>query len=191
MTLVPTVPGLTAGTWTIDPTHTEVAFTVRHLMSKVRGTFTTFEGSIVVGDDLLSSSAQATIDLSSVYTGTPQRDDHLRSSDFFDASTQPTMTFRSTRLSSNGESFVAVGDLTVKDVTREVELAVELLGVGTDAYGNERIGLEATGVISRKDFGIDFNVPLDGGKLLIGDTVTISLTVQAVRSAAADTSAAA
>ena len=189
--IAPAVPGLTSGTWTIDPTHTEVAFTVRHLMSKVRGTFTTFEGSIVVGDDLLSSSAQATIDLSSVYTGAPQRDDHLRSSDFFDASTQPTMTFRSTRLSSNGESFVAVGDLTVKDVTREVELAVELLGVGTDAYGNERIGLEATGVISRKDFGIDFNIPLEGGKLLIGDTVTISLTVQAVRSTAADTSAAA
>jgi polyisoprenoid-binding protein YceI len=182
MTLAPTVPALTSGTWTIDPAHTEVAFTVRHLMSKVRGTFKTFEGSIVVGDDVLSSSAQATIDLSSVDTGAPQRDDHLRSSDFFDAATQPTMTFRSTQLRSNGESLVAVGDLTVKGVTREVELAVELLGVGTDAYGNERIGLEATGVISRKDFGVDFNVPLDGGKLLIGDAVTISLTVQAIRS---------
>jgi len=182
MTLAPTLPALTSGTWTIDPAHTEVAFTVRHLMSKVRGTFKTFEGSIVVGDDVLSSSAQATIDLSSVDTGAPQRDDHLRSSDFFDAATQPTMTFRSTQLRSNGESFVAVGDLTVKGVTREVELAVELLGVGTDAYGNERIGLEATGVISRKDFGVDFNVPLDGGKLLIGDAVTISLTVQAIRS---------
>jgi polyisoprenoid-binding protein YceI len=182
MTLAPSLPAVTAGTWTIDPTHTEVAFTVRHLMSKVRGTFKTFEGSIVIGEDLLSSSAEATIDLSSVDTGTPQRDDHLRSSDFFDAATQPTMTFRSTRLRTNGDSFVAVGDLTVRGVTREVELAVELLGVGTDAYGNERIGLEATGVISRKDFGIDFNVPLDGGKLLIGDTVTISLTVQAVRS---------
>jgi polyisoprenoid-binding protein YceI len=182
MTLAPTVPALTSGTWTIDPAHTEVAFTVRHLMRKVRGTFKTFEGSIVVGDDVLSSSAQATIDLSSVDTGAPQRDDHLRSSDFFDAATQPTMTFRSTQLRSNGESLVAVGDLTVKGVTREVELAVELLGVGTDAYGNERIGLEATGVISRKDFGVDFNVPLDGGKLLIGDAVTISLTVQAIRS---------
>ena len=182
MTLAPSVLGLTAGTWTIDPTHTEVAFTVRHLMSKVRGTFKTFEGSVVIGEDLLSSSAEATIDLSSVDTGTPQRDDHLRSSDFFDAATRPTMTFRSTRLRTDGDNFVAVGDLTVKGVTREVELAVELLGVGTDAYGNERIGLEATGVISRKDFGIDFNVPLDGGKLLIGDTVTITLTVQAVRS---------
>ena len=191
MTLAPSVPGLTAGTWTIDPTHTEVAFTVRHLMSKVRGTFKTFEGSIVVGHDLLSSSAEATIDLSSVDTGTQQRDDHLRSSDFFDATTQPTMTFRSTQLRTNGDSFVAIGDLTIKGVTREVELAVELLGVGTDAYGNERIGVEATGVISRKDFGIDFNVPLEGGRLLIGDTVAISLTVQAVRSATADTSAAA
>lgn len=183
MTVIATaVPGLTAGTWTIDPTHTEVAFTVRHLMSKVRGTFKTFEGSVVVADDLLSSSAVATIDLSSVDTGTQQRDDHLRSSDFFDASTRPTMTFRSKELRPRGDDFVAVGDLTVKGVTREVELAVELLGVGTDAYGNERIGLEATGQISRKDFGVDFNVPLDGGKVLIGDAVTISLTVQAVRS---------
>jgi polyisoprenoid-binding protein YceI len=183
MTAIATVvPGLTAGTWTIDPTHTEVAFTVRHLMSKVRGTFKTFDGSIVVTDDPLSSSAEATIDLSSVDTGTPQRDDHLRSSDFFDAATQPTMTFRSKELRPRGDDFVAIGDLTVKGVTREVELAVELLGVGTDAYGNERVGLEATGQISRKDFGVDFNVPLDGGKLLIGDAVTISLTVQAIRS---------
>jgi len=179
------VPGLTAGTWTIDPTHTEVAFTVRHLMSKVRGTFTSFEGAITVADDLVSSSAEATIDLASVTTGTPQRDDHLRSSDFFDASTRPTMTFRSTQLRPRGDDFVAVGDLTIKGVTRQVELAVELLGVGTDAYGNERIGLEATGLISRKDFGVDFNIPLDGGKLLIGDAVTISLTVQAVRATAA------
>ena len=192
MTITTAVPGLTAGTWTIDPTHTEIAFTVRHLMSKVRGTFKTFEGSIVVADDLLSSSAEATVDLSSVDTGTPQRDDHLRSSDFFDAATQPTMTFRSTSVRSDGEGFVATGDLTVKGVTREVELAVELLGVGTDPYGNERVGLEATTQISRKDFGIDFNIPLDGGKLLIGDAVTISLTVQAVRAAAtgADSAAA-
>jgi polyisoprenoid-binding protein YceI len=181
MTLAPIAPVLAAGTWTLDPTHTEVAFTVRHLMSKVRGTFKQFEGSIVIGDDLMSSSAEATIDLSSVDTGTPQRDDHLRSSDFFDASTQPTMTYRSKALRPRGDDYVAVGDLTIKGVTREVELSVELLGAGVDAYGNERIGLEATGLISRKDFGIDFNVPLDGGKLLIGDAVTISLTVQAVR----------
>jgi len=181
MTITSETTGLSAGTWNVDPTHTEIAFTVRHLMSKVRGTFKTFEGAIVVGTDLLSSSAEATIDLSSVDTGTQQRDDHLRSSDFFDASTAPTMTFRSTSLRSNGDDFIAVGDLTVKGVTREIELAVELLGVGTDAYGNERVGLEATGQISRKDFGVDFNVPLDGGRLLIGDTVTISLTVQAIR----------
>ena len=185
MTITTAVPGLAAGTWTIDPTHTEVAFTVRHLMSKVRGTFKQFEGSVVVGDDLLSSSAEATIDLASVETGTAQRDDHLRSSDFFDAATQPTMTYRSKALRPSGDGFVAVGDLTIKGVTREVELTVELLGVGTDPYGNERVGLEAAGQISRKDFGIDFNVPLDGGKLLIGDAVSISLTVQAVRATAA------
>jgi polyisoprenoid-binding protein YceI len=190
MTITTAAPGLTTGTWTIDPTHTEVAFTVRHLMSKVRGTFKTFEGSIVVADDLLSSSAEATIDLSSVDTGTPQRDDHLRSSDFFDAATQPTMTFRSTNLRTDGDGFVATGDLTVKGVTRQVELDVELLGVGTDPFGNERVGLEATAQISRKDFGIDFNIPLDGGKLLIGDAVTISLTVQAVHAAASGSEAA-
>ena len=181
MTITAVVPGLTAGRWTLDPAHTEIAFTVRHLMSKVRGRFTQFEGSVVVADDLRSSSAEATIDLSSVDTGTQQRDDHLRSSDFFDAATQPTMTYRSKALHPKGDGYLAVGDLTIRGVTREVELAVELLGVGTDAFGNERIGLEATGEISRKDFGIDFNIPLEGGKLLIGDTVTITLTVQAIR----------
>jgi len=180
-TAVTEVPGLVAGTWTIDPAHTEIAFTVRHLMSKVRGTFKEFEGTVVIHDDLEASSAEATIQLASVETGAPQRDDHLRSSDFFDAQTQPTMTYRSKQLRPAADGFTAVGDLSVKGVTREVELAVELLGVGTDAYGNERVGLEATGQISRKDFGIDFNVPLEGGKLLIGDAVTLSLTVQAVR----------
>jgi len=182
-TAITEVPGLAAGTWTIDPTHTEIAFTVRHLMSKVRGTFKEFEGSVVIADDLEASSAEATIQLASVETGTQQRDDHLRSSDFFEADSKPTMTYRSTGLRPAGEGFVSTGDLTIKDVTREVELAVELLGVGHDPYGNERVGLEATGQISRKDFGIDFNIPLEGGKLLIGDTVTLSLTVQAVRQA--------
>ncbi len=182
-TAITEVPGLVAGTWAIDPTHTEIAFTVRHLMSKVRGTFQEFEGSVVIADDLEASSAEATIQLSSVQTGTQQRDEHLRSSDFFDAQSQPTMSYRSKGLRPVDDGFVAVGDLTIKGVTREVELAVELLGVGTDAYGQERVGLEATGQISRKDFGIDFNVPLDGGKLLIGDAVTLTLTVQAVRQA--------
>ncbi|MBA2638589.1 MAG: polyisoprenoid-binding protein [Nocardioidaceae bacterium] len=184
MTTATALPGLVTGTWVVDPAHTEIAFTVRHLMTKVRGRFTQFEGTVTVGDDLTSSAAEATIQLASVDTGTKQRDDHLRSSDFFDAEQQPTMTYRSKALHEHGEGYVAVGDLTVKAVTREVELAVELLGVGTDAYGNERIGLEATGQISRKDFGIDFNMPLDGDKLLIGDLVTITLTVQAVHQAA-------
>jgi len=182
-TAITEVPGLVAGTWAIDPTHTEIAFTVRHLMSKVRGTFQDFEGTVVVADDLEASSAEATIQLSSVVTGTQQRDDHLRSSDFFDAETQPTMSYRSKGLRPQGEGFVAVGDLTIKGVTREIELSVELLGVGTDPYGQQRVGLEATGQISRKDFGIDFNIPLDGGKFVIGDAVTLSLTVQAVHQA--------
>lgn len=178
------IPGLAAGTWTLDPTHTEVAFTVRHLMSKVRGVFREFEGSVTVGPDLQASSAEATIQLASVDTGTRQRDDHLRSSDFFDAEQRPTMSYRSTALRPTDDGFVAVGDLTIRDVTREVELDVELLGVGTGPYGDERVGLAATGRISRKDFGVDFNIPLDGGGVVIGDAVTISLTVEAVRQAA-------
>ena len=175
MTVV-TESGLVAGTWSIDPSHSEVGFTVRHLMSKVRGQFETFEGTLVTGSTLGETTATATIDLNSVNTRDEQRDAHLRSADFFDVEKTGPMTFSST--SFDGTS--AKGDLTIKGVTRPVELDVEFLGLDTDPWGGQRIGFEATTEINRKDFGVDFNIPLDGGKLLVGDKVSIVLSVQAV-----------
>ena len=178
-----TSTGLEPGTWVIDPTHSEISFTVRHLMSKVRGVFREFEGSLVVADNAADSRAEATIQLSSVDTGTKQRDDHLRSSDFFDVETKPVMTYSSTGLRLDGDTAVLTGDLTVNGFTRPVELSVELLGTQVDGYGRTVAGFEATGEINRKDFGVDWNMPLDGGRFLVGDRVTLQLTVQATKQA--------
>ena len=164
------------GTWTVDPSHSEVGFTVRHLMSKVRGQFTEFEGSLTTGASLEDTSATATIDLSSIDTRDEQRDGHLRSADFFDVENHGGMTF----ITTSFDGSTATGELTVKGVTRPVTLDVEFLGAGTDPWGGSRLGFEATAEISRKDFGVDFNIPLDGGKLLIGDKVSIHLAVEAV-----------
>lgn len=174
-----TIPGLVAGTYALDAAHTEIGFTVRHLMTKVRGTFKEFSGEIVVKDALEESTANVTVELASVDTRSEQRDGHLRSGDFFDAENSPKMTFASTQLRANGDDYVLVGELTVKDVAKPIELAVEFLGVDQNAYGQTIIGFEATASLSRKDWGIDFNVPLEGGKLLIGDKVDIHLDVQA------------
>lgn len=168
--------GIVPGTWTIDPSHSEVGFTVRHLMTKVRGHFEKFEGRITTGETLEDTRAEATIDLNSVNTRDAQRDAHLRSSDFFDVENSGPMTFVTTEF----DGTTARGDLTVKGVTRPVELDVEFLGVDRDAYGNTRIGFEASTEINRKDFGVDFEIPLDGGKVLVGHKVTIVLSIQAV-----------
>ena len=166
----------TPGTWTIDPSHSEVGFTVRHLMSKVRGQFETFEGTLTTTDSLEGASVEATIDLNSINTRDAQRDGHLRSADFFDVENSGPMTFKS--LTFNGTK--ATGELTIKGATNVVELDVEFLGEDKDPWGGTRIGFEATTEINRKDFGIDFNIPLDGGKLLVGDKVQINLEIQAV-----------
>lgn len=178
-----TFAGLTPGIWNIDPAHSEVGFTVRHLMSKVRGSFTTFSGEIQVAPSPLDSAVTATIDLGSVDTRNSDRDAHLRSADFFSVEKESTMTFASTALREHGDDFVATGDLTINGVTHPVELALEFNGVQDDAYGNTRAGFEATTKLSRKEWGISFNVPLDGDKVMIGDTVTVSITIEAVRQA--------
>jgi len=170
---------IVAGTWTVDPSHSEVGFTVRHLMSKVRGQFEKFEGTITTGSALGETAAEASIDLGSINTRDEQRDGHLRSGDFFDTEKSGPMTFKTT--SFDGQK--ATGDLTIKDVTRPVELDVEFLGIDKDPWGGTRVGFEASGEISRKDFGVDFNIPLDGGKVLIGDKVTLTLAVEAVLNA--------
>ena len=164
------------GTWTIDPSHSEVGFTVRHLMTKVRGQFEKFEGQIVTSENPADFKAGATIDLNSVSTRDEQRDGHLRSKDFFDVENTGPMTFSTTTFDGS----VAKGDLTIKGVTSPVELDVEFLGVDKDASGNTRIGFEATAEISRKAWGVDFQIPLDGGKFLVGDKVSIVLSVQGI-----------
>ncbi|MRJ78165.1 polyisoprenoid-binding protein [Aeromicrobium sp. SMF47] len=176
-----TAIAVTAGTWNLDPTHTEIGFTVRHLMSKVRGKFETFEGSIVTAENPADSSVKVAIDLSSINTGTADRDAHLRSGDFFGVDTYPTMTFTSTGVVHKGDNeFVVTGDLAIKDVTKPVELEVEFLGEGGDPWGGTRVGVEATTTISRKEFGIDFNIPVGGDTVMIGDKIAINIVAEAV-----------
>ena len=167
---------LVVGTWAIDSSHSEVGFTVRHLMSKVRGQFTKFEGTLTTGTSLADTRAEATIDLNSVDTRDEQRDAHLRSADFFDVEKSGPMTFKATDFDGR----TASGELTIKGVTRTVELDVEFLGLGLDPWGNQRLGFEASTVINRRDFGVTFNIPLDGGKVMVGDKVNIHLAVEAV-----------
>ncbi len=171
---------LVAGTWTIDPSHSEVGFTVRHLMSKVRGTFTEFGGQLVTTTDPLGSSVEVTIASASITTHNEQRDGHLRTADFFDPERGGQLAFVSTGVTGDADGYVISGDLTINGITRPVELAAEFLGVAVDGYGLTRVGAEATTSISRKEYGVEFNVPLDGGKLLIGDKVDISLSIQAI-----------
>ncbi|RCK69053.1 polyisoprenoid-binding protein [Desertihabitans brevis] len=173
---------LTAGTWNVDPAHSEVGFTVRHLMSKVRGTFDDYVATVTTtSDDPTAASVTAEVKLASVNTRNEQRDGHLRSADIFNAEKDALMTFVSTGITGADGEYEIAGDLTINGTTRPVVLQAEFLGVDVDAYGATRLGVEATTSISRKDFGIDFNVALQGDKVLIGDKVDITLTIQAVK----------
>ena len=173
---------LTPGPWAIDAAHTTVGFTARHLMlSKVRGRFTSFSGTVTIADDPLQSSVEATVDLSSVTTGDDTRDGHLKSADFFDVEKSPTMTFRSTGIKADGDDFVLTGDLTVAGQTRTVDFDLEFDGVGQDPWGGTRAGFSATAEISRKDWGITWNVALEKGGVLVGDKVKIELDVELVK----------
>lgn len=169
-----------AGTWVLDPSHTEIGFTVRHLVSKVRGKFEEFDSTVVVAENIADSKATASISLASINTGTPDRDTHIRSNDFFGVEENQKMTFEATGIKEDGEDYIVTGDLTIKNVTKAVELDVELLGVGSDPWGGTRVGFEAGTDISRKDWGIDFNIPVQGEKLMIGDKVSIKITAEAV-----------
>ena len=177
-----TTPQIPAGTWTIDPSHSEVGFSVRHLMvSKVKGSFSTFSGTITIGEDVVEgSSVSADVDLSSITTRDEKRDAHLRSVDFFDIENHPTMTFRSTGVKANGNDFVVLGDLSIKGTTQPVELDLEFNGVHPDPWGGTRAGFSATTEISRKAYGVDFEIPMDGGGVVVGDAIKIFLEVEAV-----------
>jgi polyisoprenoid-binding protein YceI len=180
-TTATTIPGYVAGTWTIDPIHSEVGFSVRHMMvSKVRGRFTNFTGQIVTGNDPLKSSATAEIDLKSITTGHDQRDEHLRSADFFEVETYPTMTYRSTGARFEDGNYVLDGELTLKGVTRNVPLVLELNGFGPDNYGGTRAGFTASGEINRRDFNVNFSAPMQNGGAVVADKITLHLEVEAV-----------
>jgi polyisoprenoid-binding protein YceI len=175
------IPGYVAGTWTIDPVHSEVSFVVRHMMvSKVRGRFDKFEGIIVTAEDPLQSSVNATVDLSSVNTGAPDRDNHIRSADFFEVETHPTLTFHSTGLRRDGGDFLLDGDLTIRGTTKPVSLEREVNGIGPDAYGGTRAGFSATTEINRSDFGVSYNGPIPGGGVAVSEKVTITLEIEGV-----------
>jgi polyisoprenoid-binding protein YceI len=177
------IPGYVAGTWAIDPVHSEVSFVVKHMMvSKVRGRFDKFEGTIVTAEDPLASSVTASVDLSSINTGQEQRDAHIRSADFFEVEKHPTMTFTSTGVSAHGDGFLLDGDLTIKRVTRPVTFNLEVNGFGPDAYGGTRVGFSATTEINRHDYGVSFNGPIPGvpGGVAVSDKVTITLEIEGV-----------
>ena len=181
MTQAGTIPGYVAGTWAIDPVHSEVGFSVRHMMvSKVRGKFTKFSGELVTKDDMQASSVTAEIDLSSIDTGAEQRDGHLRSPDFFDTQTHPLMTYRSTGIRAAGDGYIVDGELTLKGVTKNVQLALELNGFGPDAYGGTRAGFTATAEINRQDCGVNWNAAMETGGVVVSDKVAIHLEIEAV-----------
>ncbi len=168
-----------AGTWTIDPAHSTVGFSVKHLMvSKVRGKFDTFSGTITVAEDGTPSVA-AEIAVTSINTGNDQRDGHIRGADFFDAEKYPTATFVSTDVRPDGDDYVLVGDFTLKGVTRTVELELEFNGVNPGMGHGPVAGFEAKTVINRKDFGVDIEMPLDGGGVVVGDKIAIVLEIEA------------
>jgi polyisoprenoid-binding protein YceI len=173
------------GTWTIDPTHTRLGFEVRHAMvTTVRGAFAEVAGTIEIDDANPSgSTASVAVQMASVNTGTPDRDTHLRSADFFDVETHPEMTFTSTGVKHQDDEFVMLGDLTIKGVMRPIEIELVPTGVVTDPFGNVRAGFEGTTQLSRKDFGLVWNVALEAGGLLVSDAVKIQLDVAVVKQA--------
>ena len=174
--------------WNLDTVHSGINFSVRHMVvSKVRGRFGKFTGNVALDDsDLTRTTVEATIDASSIDTGTAQRDDHLRSADFFDVEHFPQIRFRSTGIEKLGtERYRLTGQLTIRDVSREMALEVEYGGRGKDPWGNERIGFTARGSFDRKDFGLKWNQVLETGGVLVSDRVEIELELQAVKAAAA------
>ncbi|MQY36998.1 Protein YceI [Streptomyces sp. RB17] len=175
------IPGYRSGTWKADPVHSEIAFSVRHLMiNKLRGRFTAYDVTIVTSEDLLASSVAVTIDLASIDTGNELRDNHLRAADYLKVEKYPTMSYRSTGIRRTGDGWAIDGELTLHGVTRQVPLAVEVNGFSPDQWGGQRAGFSATAEINRRDFGIDISVPLDAGGVAVGDKVSISLEIQAV-----------
>lgn len=171
--------GLTTGTWTLDASHSEIGFTVRHAgISKTRGRFAKAEAELVVAEDLASSAITATIATDSFDSGDPKRDAHVRGTDFFDAEQFPAMTFAATAITPNGDDYILTGDLTIRGNTHAVDIQTEFNGVAVDPFGTTRAGFSALTSISRKSFGLTWNAALDAGGVMVGDKVTINLDLE-------------
>lgn len=170
--------------WVIEPTHTLVEFTVRHMMiANVKGRFSGVEGELV-GDpnDLTDATINVSIDVATVDTRVADRDNHLRSADFFDVEKHPKMTFKSTKITRTGDGeYTVTGDLTIRGVTRPIDLQVKFEGAGKDPWGNQRAGFSATGKLNRKDFGLTWNTVLETGGMLVGDEVKIHIEAELVK----------
>ncbi|MFC5804798.1 YceI family protein [Streptomyces formicae] len=182
----PALAALT-GEYTIDPAHSSIGFTVRHAMvTNVRGSFSDHEGTLRLdGSDPSSSTAAIDVKIASVDTGISDRDGHLRSGDFFDAETFPLMTFRSTSAEQlGGEKYRITGDLTIKDVTRQLAIDLEFNGTATDPYGNERVGFEGSAEILRSQWGLTWNAALETGGVMVSDKVKLNFDISAIKSAA-------
>jgi polyisoprenoid-binding protein YceI len=174
------IPGYRAGTWKIDPTHSEVGFSIRHLaISKVRGKFEAFEATFVTGENPLDTQVTASAEVASINTNQKDRDDHLRSGEFFATDDHPQITFGSTGVRNSEGQFYVDGDFTMRGVTRPVTFTFEFGGFGEDAYGNYKAGFQATTVVKRADFGLSWNAALDKGGVVLGDDVTINIEAEA------------
>jgi polyisoprenoid-binding protein YceI len=177
-----TTPLIPTGTWTVDPAHSSVEFSVKHMgIANVRGKFTDFEGTLEMQEELSASRARGSVPVASIDTGEAQRDDHLRSPDFFNADEFPAITFESTRVEAiDNESSRVYGNLTMHGITREIRLEVLIQGTDTDPWGNTRAGLEVVGTLKRSDFDMKFNQALGSGNMLVGDKVAVALDISAV-----------
>jgi polyisoprenoid-binding protein YceI len=172
-----------AGTWTVDPVHSTIGFAVKHMgIATVRGEFTEFEGTLEIGENGSSPKAYGTVKAESVNTGEPQRDDHLRSPDFFDVAQYPELRFESTSVEAlDDEEYRITGKLTIHGVTNEIVLHADFQGTDTDPYGNQRVGLEVTGQLSRGDYEMKFNQALGSGNMLVSDKVKLEIDISAVK----------
>jgi polyisoprenoid-binding protein YceI len=169
--------------WTIDASHSGIHFSVRHLViAKVRGKFTSFNGALELDEaDLTKSKVDVSIDIASVNTSDEKRDAHLRSGDFFDVERFPTATFKSTSITKSGDGYLVKGELNVHGVTKEVDLNTTFEGIGKDPWGGERTAFQAKTSINREDWGMKFNMPLDGGGVVVGTRIDLELEIEAVK----------
>ncbi len=167
--------------WTIDPTHTEVGFKVKHMMfTNVKGNFNDYSADIDFVNDLKEANLQFEAKVNSIFTNNTDRDNHLKSADFFDAEQYPTLNFKSTKIEGDGNEYQITGDLTIKGITKPVTLNAEFSGLMTDPWGNTKVGINLDGKINRKDFGLTYNAALETGGVLVGEDVKLNAEIQLV-----------